>query len=307
MILTVCPSPCIEVNMEVDSLSVGMSNKIINKRVFFTGNALNVAIGLSRLDARVFSTGFMYEENGNQFERELHREGVPYKFVWNNGRVRENYKFIDRKSMLTEVVEDVVCVSERKQQELVDLITDLSNTCSAIVLSGEFAKGMSVDFYAKVLKAIPKDVVRIVDSEGARLDYALSCGVDLVKPNLDELERTVKRKITSKQEMIECCHMLLDRGAKCVLLSLGKNGAVITNGKKNYYCKSINVAMNSTIGAGDGMVAGATNALLKGMSLKEILRCGVAAGSAAVTSPDSISFSKEKAKEILTSLTVEEI
>jgi fructose-1-phosphate kinase PfkB-like protein len=43
------------------------------------------------------------------------------------------------------------------------------------------------------------------------------------------------------------------------------------------------------------------------MSLKEILRCGVAAGSAAVTSPDSISFSKEKAREILTSLTVEEI
>jgi fructose-1-phosphate kinase PfkB-like protein len=65
--------------------------------------------------------------------------------------------------------------------------------------------------------------------------------------------------------------------------------------------------MNSTIGAGDGMVAGATNALLKDMPLKEILRCGVAAGSAAVTSPNSISFSRGKAKEILTSLTVEEI
>jgi fructose-1-phosphate kinase PfkB-like protein len=43
------------------------------------------------------------------------------------------------------------------------------------------------------------------------------------------------------------------------------------------------------------------------MPLKEILRCGVAAGSAAVTSPNSISFSRGKAKEILTSLTVEEI
>ena len=94
MILTVCPSPCIDVNMEVESLGVGMSNKIISKKTFYTGKALNVAVGLARLKADVFATGFMYDENGTQFEHELHREGVPYKFVWNKGRVRENFKII---------------------------------------------------------------------------------------------------------------------------------------------------------------------------------------------------------------------
>ena len=102
MILTICLSPCIDVNMEVDSLNVGMTHKIISKRVFFTGNSINVAIGLSRLKADSFATGFMYEDNGHQFEKELHKEGVIYKFVWNEGRVRENYKFVDRRSMLTE-------------------------------------------------------------------------------------------------------------------------------------------------------------------------------------------------------------
>ena len=95
MILTVCLSPCIDVNMEVESLNVGRSHKIISKRVFFTGKAINIAIGLARLKVDSFVTGFMYEENGQQFEQELHREGVTYKFVWNAGRVRENYKFID--------------------------------------------------------------------------------------------------------------------------------------------------------------------------------------------------------------------
>ena len=76
---------------------------IISKRIFFTGKAINVAIGIARLGADAFSTGFMYDGNGHQFEIELHREGVPYKFVWNEGRVRENYKFIDQRSMLTEV------------------------------------------------------------------------------------------------------------------------------------------------------------------------------------------------------------
>ena len=93
------------------------------------------------------------------------------------------------------------------------------------------------------------------------------------------------------------------------MLSLGriKMGAVITDGKKTYHCKSINVAKNSTIGAGGGMVAAATYALLKGGSMQDILRCGIAGGTAAVTSPDSISFAKKKYEEILSSLTVKEI
>ena len=69
----------------------------------------------------------------------------------------------------------------------------------------------------------------------------------------------------------------------------------------------MNVAKNSTVGAGDGMVAAASNAMLKGADMLEILRCGVAGGTAAVTLPDSISFTKDKYEEILSSLTVEEI
>lgn len=307
MILTVCPSPCIDVNMEVDTLSVGRPNKIISKSTFYTGKAINVAIGLARLESRVFATGFMYEENSRQFEHELHREGVPYKFVWNKGRVRENYKIIDRKSMLTEVDDVSSEVPEEKQTELIKLIGELSADSEAIVISGGLAKGMNADFYYEVLNAVPSSVLKVVDSEGERLLQALKCGADLVKPNLSELENTLKRKISSKEDMRAACREILDKGAKYVLLSLGKQGAVITDGSKSYHCKSVNVAMNSTIGAGDGMVAAATGALVKGGSMQEILRCGVAGGTAAVTTPDCISFTKEKYKEILSSLTVEEI
>lgn len=307
MILTVCLSPCIDVNVEVDSLAVGKAHKVISKRIFFTGKALNVAIGLARLKSDVFATGFMYEGNGNQFEQELHREGVPYKFVWNEGRVRENYKFIDMKSMLTEFDDVSPEVSECNREELIKFVKQVSEKCEAVVVSGSIARGMTPDYYAKILSALPDGVKKIVDTEEDRLREALKCGVDLVKPNLEELEHTLKKKIKSKEELLAGCNELLDKGAKCVLLSLGKQGAVITDGSKNYYCKSVNVAMNSTVGAGDGMVAAVTNALVKGEDLKEILRCGVAAGTAAVTSPHSISFSKEKYEEILSSLRVKEI
>lgn len=307
MILSVCLSPCIDVNMEVDSLTVGMSHKIINKRIFFTGKALNVAIGLSRLNADSFATGFMYEDNGNQFEQELHRERVPYKFVWNKGRVRENYKFIDRRSMLTEIDDVSAEVSEEKQNELINLVSELSKSAEAVVISGSLAKGMTPDYYGKILSVLPPHVKKIVDTEGERLFEALKTGVDLVKPNLEELERTLNNQLKTKQEMLSACNNLIDKGAKAVLLSLGKRGAIITDGGKSYYSKSVNVAMNSTVGAGDGMVAAATQALVEGCPLQEILKRGVAAGTAAVTSPYSISFSKDKFDEILMSLEIKEI
>lgn len=307
MILTVCLSPCIDVNIEVDSLSVGMSHRIISKRIFFTGKALNVAIGISRLNTDVFATGFMYEGNGNQFEQELHREGVPYKFVWNAGRVRENYKFIDNKSMLTEIDDISPEVSVEKQTELIKLIEQLSKNCEAVMISGSLAKGMTPDFYGKILSVVPKTVKKIVDTEGERLFSALPYGVDLVKPNIEELERTLKRPFKNTADMLSGCRELINAGAKRVLLSLGKNGAIITDGNRTFYSRSVNVAMNSTVGAGDGMVAAATCALVSGGSLEDILKKGVAAGTAAVTSPDSISFSKEKYLEILSSLTVKEI
>lgn len=307
MILTVCLSPCIDVNIEVDSLAVGRSHKIISKRTFFTGKAINVAIGLSRLGADSFATGFMYEINGNQFEHELHRERVTYKFVWSEGRVRENYKFIDNKSMLTEVDDISPELKTEKQEELIKLVGELAKNSEAVVISGSLAKGMTPDYYGKILRNIPENVVKIADTEGDRLFESLKVGVDLVKPNLGELERTFNKQITGKEDMLDCCKKLVDLGAKNVLLSLGKNGAVITDGRHHYYCKSLNVAMNSTIGAGDGMVAAAALAYVKGADLPNVLKCGVAAGTAAVTSPYSISFKKDKYEEILSTLTVKEI
>ena len=103
MILTVCMSPCMDVTIELDSLNVGKTNVVKSKTLSFGGKALNVAIGVRRLGGESFATGLMYNENGYVFENALDKEGVPFTFVWNKGRVRENYKFIDNRSMLTEV------------------------------------------------------------------------------------------------------------------------------------------------------------------------------------------------------------
>lgn len=307
MILTVCLSPCIDVTAELDALRTGKTNVVKNKTVSFGGKALNVAIGVARLGGEAYATGFMYNENGYGFENALDREGVPFTFVWNKGRVRENYKFIDRKSMLTEVNDVGAPVGEEKLKELLGIVPALAIKSSAVVVSGGLPKGVPANYYARLLECVPQACLKIVDAEGERLTEALKAGVDLVKPNLEELESTIGRKIENEGDAISACEELLSLGAKRVLLSLGKQGAIITDGTKSYRSKSINVAVNSAVGAGDAMVAAAAMQLEKNAPLEEILRAGVAAGTARVTTFENTSFSKKKYEEIYQTLEITEI
>ena len=151
------------------------------------------------------------------------------------------------------------------------------------------------------------DTLKIGDTEGDKLLAALSVGMALVKPNKDELQNTLHKEFKTRDDLLKGCYELLDKGAKRVLLSLGKRGAIITDGSKNYFCKSINVAINSTVGAGDGMVAAAAMMMEQGAPLPDVLRAGVAAGTATVTTVGKISFTKDKYEEILSNLRVAEI
>ena len=232
MILTVCLNPCTDVTIEVDSLNVGKINHVKNKTLSFTGAALNVAIGVARLRGHSYATGFMYNENGSLFEQALDREGVPSVFVWNKGRVRENYKFIDNKSMLTEVNDVGECISQHKQDELIDIVGNLSKTSSVMVISGSLPQGVDSNYYLRLFSVAAPDTLKIADTEGAKLLSALTTGLDLVKPNKDELQNTLQQEFKSRDELLKGCYALLDKGAKRVLLSLGKKGAIITDGSK---------------------------------------------------------------------------
>lgn len=307
MILTVCMSPCTDVTVELDALNVGRLNIVKSKRITFGGKALNVAIGVKRIGGQSFATGLMYNENGNVFENALNKEGVPFTFVWNKGRARENYKIIDNRSMLTEINDVGEEVSKDKSDEVLSMVNMLSMKSSIVVLSGSLPRGLDAEYYGKLAKAVSPACMKIVDAEGARIFAALQTGVDLLKVNLEEFENTLGRRITDKSDMLAGCNELIERGAKRVLLSLGKQGAVITDGKQAYYCKSMNVAVNSTVGAGDGMVAAAALQLEQGAPLSEILRAGVAAGTATVMTIGQVSFLKEKYDEVLANLKVIEL
>ncbi len=299
MILSVCPNPSIDCTIELDSLNVGMLNRIDNKVETYSGKAMNVAIGVARLGEACITTGFMFENHRRMFEHVLDKEGVSHDFVINPGNARVNYKIIDKKSMLTEINDRGEEVSPEKQDELIEKIKELSAGADIAVMSGSLPKGVKPEFYGRALRAIPDNVKVIVDAEKSNMLAAIdSREIFMAKPNVTELETFSGMKVNDRNDMAKAAYKYIEKGVKYVLVSMGADGAVLTDGKDNYYCKSASVAVNSTVGAGDSMIAAACVGLIHGVPMPELLRRSVAAGTAAVTTSGTNLFYKDKYNEI---------
>ena len=190
MILTICPNPSIDCTIELDSLNVGMLNRIDNKLETYSGKALNVAIGVARLNEKCYTTGFMFDNHKSLFEQVLDREGVNHNFVYNKGNARTNYKIIDKRSMLTEINDRGEQVTLAKQVELLDKIENLSQESEIAVISGSLPKGVNSEFYGQMVERIPSHVKVVVDAEKDNMLSAMAKRqIFMVKPNLKELER----------------------------------------------------------------------------------------------------------------------
>ena len=129
----------------------------------------------------------------------------------------------------------------------------------------------------------------------------------MVKPNLTELEKFCNMEVRTRQDIVLASKKYIDLGVENVLVSMGTEGAILTNGVDSYYCKSASVAVNSTVGAGDSMVAATCVGVQKGYPMEEILKMAVAAGTAAVTTSGTNLFYYDKYKEIYSKIYTQKI
>ncbi len=303
MILTVCPNPSIDRTIEVPALNVGSLNRIDSKVETYSGKALNVAIGVARLGEECTTTGFMFENHKHMFEHTLDKEGVKHKFVLNPGSARVNYKIIDKRAMLTEINDRGEEISREKQLELLEIIKKLSEGVETVVISGSLPKGVEPTFYGEMVSAVWEHSKIIVDTEKENMLQALKARkLFMVKPNVHELEDFSGMTVRTRKDMVLAAQKYLALGAENVLISMGADGAVLSDGKESFYCKSASVAVNSTVGAGDSMLSAICVALSLGVPNSELLRRAVAAGTAAVTTSGTNLFYKDKYQEIYTKI-----
>ena len=125
--------------------------------------------------------------------------------------------------------------------------------------------------------------------------------VHTLKPNKLEAELLSGVTIRNKADLERAAEKLLSTGLQRLFISLGGDGALAADETGCHWLKTIPGNMVNTTGCGDAFMAALVWSYLEGLSLEDSARAGLAAGSIAMESEQTINpnMSAEALKERL--------
>ena len=289
MIITVTCSPAVDYIVDLDSFHEGEINRAVKEKILPGGKGINVSRVLNNFGIPTIATGFLAGFTGNYILDYLHNEGIETDFVRVDGITRVNWKIA---SPLETAIDGVGPVyQEQDIEELFDKLLRYKEG-DIVCFCGKYPKTMTDDQYLHLLASLKLRGIRfVVDTYGERLLQALKHGPFLVKPNLEELEESLDRKILNNAEMRVAALELIARGAENVIVSLGADGLYFLNNQgQEYRVKAPKGKLVNSVGAGDSTVAGFLYGVTKNMSMEDAVRFACCAGSASAFSEELASL-----------------
>ena len=106
---------------------------------------------------------------------------------------------------------------------------------------------------------------------------------DFIIPNESELSLLTNMDVKDISSAEQASRVLLERGAKNVIVTLGDKGALIVNRDQVTHVDTFEVHVVDTTAAGDAFIGGFSTALLQNVSLEESVRYGCACGALATS------------------------
>ena len=280
MIYTVTLNPSIDYIIETDKFKIGEVNRANKEELYPGGKGINVSLMLNELQVENTALGFLGGFIGEYIENTLASNGVNTEFIkLEKGFSRINLKI--KNEVETEINGKGPHISEDNLQLLYKKIEKLKDE-DILVLCGSIPKSLSNTLYQDIISmAAKKNVKVIVDATSNLLLNTLKYNPFLIKPNIHELEEIFDTKIDCIDSTIFYATKLKDMGAENVLISMGKDGALLIDSKGKIYLSNAPYGdVVNTVGSGDSMVAGFISGYLKTKDYKEALKLGASCGSA---------------------------
>ncbi len=272
------------------------------------GKGVNVARVAALCGAKVKATGLTGGFNGQQLEALLDKDGIVHQFVHVSGETRCCINILDQKYGSTEYLEPGCEISDDEEQQFMQMYPDIIRDSDVVTISGSIPRGMKSDIYGRMItiaKAMGKEV--ILDSSGETLSQGIKSCPTVVKPNRDEIEQLFDIKIHSMQDVIRYAEKIRDIGIPYVVVSLGKEGALLVCEEGVFHGRPPEVEVVNTVGCGDSMVGALAVALERKYKVKESLKYAAAAATANAMSPNTGDFDPKDLENLLKQVTVEQI
>jgi 6-phosphofructokinase 2 len=286
-IITVTFNPVIDKSTTIPALIPDKKLRCAPPKFEPGGGGINVARAIRKLGGEALAIYLAGGYTGVFLNELLKREGVPSKPIEINSHTRENLIVLDASTnQQYRFGMPGPRIAEEEWKACLQAIEE-EDDLSYIVASGSLSSGVPTDIFARIAAiAKKKNAKLIVDTSGEALKRAAQEGVYLLKPNLAELSSLVGKEEIHAELVDDVAREVIDRGeCEIVITSLGPAGALLVTKNEVHTISPPVVKKQSTVGAGDSMVAGIINSLSKGWDVKEAVKYGVAAGTAATMNP----------------------
>jgi 6-phosphofructokinase 2 len=301
-IYTITPNPALDLSGTVEQLIANEKNYITHEARFPGGNAINVARILTRLKVPVCASGFLGNNIGNEVKKLLDDEKVKNQFVRITNDTRISLSILNHKTeQQTRLSFAGPRVNAAEVASLTSKIMSLPRS-SILVLGGSFPPGFQVAHANRMIRsAIDRKLSVVIDVPGPLLKKIDLNGVLLIKPNLVEFQELIGLKAESLPSIVKAAQKLAQK-VRFVCVSSVAGGAILVSKNGVWFGSIPKIKIQSTVGAGDSMIAGMISQYWKQNSqtigeellMPELLRHGLAASAATlITSGTQLGSAKD--------------
>lgn len=298
-IVTLTVNPAIDKSTKFAGLVAEQKIRCEEPRFDAGGGGINVSKAIARLGRKSLAVFTAGGASGQLLEDLIKKEDIDYQVVEIKNWTRESFTAVD--SLTNSQYRFGMPGAEIFKEESDEILRRIEQLKpDYLVASGSLPPKIGDDFYEKVAAVSRKIGSKlIIDTSGEPLKCAIDEGVYLLKPNVSELAKLVGAETLEMDEVDDAAREIIAKGGcEIVVVSLGPQGAMLVTKDFCEHIPAPPVQKKSTVGAGDSMVGGMVWALSSGKTLQEMLRWGVACGSAATMNEGTQLFKKEDAQKL---------
>lgn len=308
MILTVTLNPAVDLYLSVERLSTDDVNRVLWFRRDPGGKGVNVSRVIHELGGKSVALCLLGGETGEEIFRHLHAKGIWVERIPTEGPTRTNIAIKEEgKNRLIKLNEKGVPVTRRHLKICLERLERLARRGDIVALCGSLPPGAPSKTYADFVTPLRARGVRVLlDADGEPLREGLKALPSFIKPNVHELSRLMGRPLHTLRERVAAAQKFLHPKMEGILLSMGKEGAVLVSHQESWLSGTPKVKVASAIGAGDSLVGGFLLGLSRGDDFSKSLRLGMACGTATAITPATELCHRKDVKRFLKRITIRE-
>jgi len=303
MIITVTLNPALDRIIYLESFSPGKLNRCEKVVVRAGGKGINTARVLKTLGVEVEAFGILGAYTGDKLRDLLAEEGISSELTSSSYISRENIKIVEENGRETEINQKGEA-DYKSYQELKCKLEEKLEIAELLILSGSLPIGLPTDIYEKlILTAREYDVKTVLDSSGLPFRQGLEGKPFLIKPNITELSELMGLDFDKSTDIFQAAVELIKKGIENVVISTGVEGAIFVNQFEAYQIIPPLISITeTTVGAGDSMVAGLASAIINKLDFLEMAKYSTAVASLYVSgeeiSESQINMMKNRLKVV---------